>query len=230
MAAPTAEERPDRCQLCGARLAEGAVGFVCEHVAHGAMLTVLADAPSKRDPVPDMLCTACGFALEAERHDAEREANLHVVCARCYREARARNIADFTEADRARGYALARRAAYDGEWKRPRRLTIGPVSVGRTLKLGFSPIPSQHPISLERMWVEITRVLAGGELHGVLANDPQLFASKTLKAGDPVVFTEEHVLEIEREPGAATATAKAKTTATAKTTARRAARPRNPRR
>jgi hypothetical protein len=55
MAAQIAEERPDRCQLCGARLAEGAVGFVCEHVAHGAMLTVLADAPSKQDPVPDML-------------------------------------------------------------------------------------------------------------------------------------------------------------------------------
>jgi hypothetical protein len=222
MAAPTAEERPYRCQLCGARLGEGAVGFVCEHVAHGAMLTVLADVPSTRDPVPDMLCTACGFAPEAERRDAERDANLHVVCARCYREARARNIADFTDGDRARGYALARRAAYDGEWKRPRHLVIGPVSVGRTLKLGFSPIPSQHPVSLERMWVEITRVLEGGELHGVLANDPQLFASETLKAGDPVVFTEEHVLEIERDA--------AKATAKAKTTARRAARPRNPRR
>jgi hypothetical protein len=55
MAAQIAEERPDRCQLCGARLAEGAVGFVCEHVAHGAMLTVLADVSSKQAPVPDML-------------------------------------------------------------------------------------------------------------------------------------------------------------------------------
>jgi uncharacterized FlgJ-related protein len=75
-------------------------------------------------------------------------------------------------------------------------LELGKVYEGRTFKLGFSPIPSQDPISLERMWVRVTCVLKGGVIHGALANDPELFKKKTLKADDTVVFALKHVLDV----------------------------------
>ena len=46
------------------------------------------------------------------------------------------------------------------------------------------------------MWVRVTCVLKGGVIHGALANDPELFKKKTLKADDTVVFSLKHVLDV----------------------------------
>jgi hypothetical protein len=81
------------------------------------------------------------------------------------------------------------------------------MKAGRTVKLGFSPIPCTPPVSFERMWVKITCVMDGGEIHGALANDPALFRPKTLKADDTVVFTAAHVLDVEPAKTAAKETA-----------------------
>jgi hypothetical protein len=58
------------------------------------------------------------------------------------------------------------------------------------------------------MWVKITCVMDGGEIHGALANDPALFRPKTLKADDTVVFTAAHVLDVEPTRTAAKKTTK----------------------
>jgi hypothetical protein len=190
------KERPYHCRLCNAAVAEDELGYVCRHVAHGMMVTVVPDASSTGQLIPDTACTACVLAMEQEKKNAAEEADVHVVCERCYRELRKRNIDDFTAADRVQGYVLARRAQYDRLSPREKPLEIGKLYEGRVVKLGFSPIPSTSPISLERMWVNVTCVLAGGEIHGALANDPELFKRKTLKADDTVVFSAKHILDV----------------------------------
>ena len=189
------KERPYHCQLCNAALAEDELGYVCVHVAHGAWHTLLADPPALGQLIPDTPCTACGYAMAANKKDAEKKANIHIVCQPCYRKARAQNIDRFTQADVERGYILVTRAHYDRVVKREIKLNVGPITVGRELKLGFSPIPCTHPVSLERMWVRVTCLMKGGIIHGALANDPELFKRKVLKADDTVVFKAAHVLE-----------------------------------
>jgi hypothetical protein len=190
-------ERPYHCQLCNAALAEEECGFVCEHVAHGAWNTLVADGPVKGKRIPDTPCTACAFAMKAGKKNAEEKANIHIVCLDCYRKLRLQNIDAFDKDDVERGYVLVPRSKYDRVVKREINLEVGPITVGRTLKLGFSPIPSTHPISLERMWVRVTCIMKGGVVHGSLANDPELFKRKVLKANDTVVFRATHVLETE---------------------------------
>ena len=190
-------ERPYHCQLCNAALAEEECGFVCEHIAHGAWNTLLADGPVRGKSIPDTPCTACGYAMEAKKKNAEEKANIHIVCLACYRKVRAQNIDAFDKGDVERGYVLVTRKHYDRVVKREINLDVGPITVGRALKLGFSPIPSTHPISLERMWVRVSCLLKGGVIHGTLANDPELFKRKVLKANDTVVFKAGHVLETE---------------------------------
>ena len=197
MAKRTAKERPYHCRLCNAALAEDGLGYVCEHVAHGTMLTLLADAPPAGQRIPDTACTACGAAMDRHEKNAAEKANIHIVCQPCYRKARAQNIDQFTKADIAKGYVLVSRAHYDRIVKREIKLDVGKITVGRELKLGFSPIPSKHPISLERMWVRVTCLLEGGVVHGALANDPELFKRKVLKANDTVEFKAAQVLETE---------------------------------
>lgn len=189
-----ARERPYHCQLCNTPLAEDELGYVCGHVAHGAWLTLLPDAAAGQ-PIPDTPCTACGRAMAANQKNAEQKANIHIVCRPCYRKARARNIDRFTAADVERGYVLVPRAHYDRVVKPEIKLNVGPITVGRELKLGFSPIPCTPPVSLERMWVRVTCLLKGGVIHGALANDPELFKRKTLKADDTVVFKAAHILD-----------------------------------
>jgi len=191
------KERPYHCQLCDAALAEEECGFVCEHVAHGAWNTLLADRAAKGKSIPDTPCTACAFAMEAKKKNAEAKANIHIVCLACYRKQRAQNIDTFTKEDVERGYVLVSRRHYDSVVKREINLEVGVIEVGRALKLGFSPIPSTHPISLERMWVRVTCLMKGGVIHGSLANDPELFKRKVLKADDTVIFKAGHVLETE---------------------------------
>jgi hypothetical protein len=194
MAKPTPKERPYHCKLCNAALAEDELGFVCQHIAHGMMVTLVADPPSREKPLPDTPCTACHLAMSQQKKNAEANANIHVVCARCYRTVRSRNVDYFTPADREQGYVLVKRSHYDRFAPREKPLSIGPLFEGREL------IPSTDPISVERMWVRVTCVLKGGVIHGALANDPQLFKRKTLKADDTVVFKAGHVLEIEAKP------------------------------
>ncbi|MDB5212649.1 MAG: hypothetical protein JWO86_576 [Myxococcaceae bacterium] len=190
------KERPYHCRLCNKALAEDELGYVCRHVAHGMMVTLVPDASSDAARIPDTACTACVLAMEQGKKDAAERADVHVVCAGCYRDCRKRNIDDFTAADRAQGYVLARRTQYERLSPPEKPLEIGGVYEGRVFKLGFSPIPSQDPISLERMWVRVTCVLKGGVIHGALANDPELFKRKTLKADDTVVFSTKHVLDV----------------------------------
>lgn len=199
MAKSPPKERPYHCKLCNEPLAESELGFVCQHVAHGTMVTFVAAPPTRDKPIPDTPCTACDLALTEESRHAEGNANIHVVCGPCYRKVRARNIDYFTPADRERGYVLVKRAHYDTVAPREKPLAIGQLFEGRELKVGFSPIPSTEPISLERMWVRVTHV-KGGVIHAALANDPQLFKRKTLKADDTVVLKAHHVLEIEANP------------------------------
>lgn len=200
MATRDPKDRPYHCRLCNTALAEDELGFVCQHVAHGSMVTLVAGPPSKEKPIPDTPCTACDRAMTQQKKNAELDADIHVVCRSCYRAVRRRNIDYFTDDDAERGYVLVQRAHYDRFAPRDKPLAIGPLREGRELKLGFSPIPSTAPISLERMWVRVTCVLKGGVVHGALANDPQLFKRKTLKADDTVVFKASHVLEIEAQP------------------------------
>jgi hypothetical protein len=195
-AAKDVKERPYHCRLCEQALAEDELGYVCRHVAHGMMVTLVPDASSAGQLIPDTACTACVFAMEQKKKDAEQKADVHVVCVQCYRELRKRNIDDFTATDREQGYVLAKRSQYDRLSPPPKPLELGKVYEGRTFKLGFSPIPSQDPISLERMWVRVTCMLKGGVIHGALANDPELFKKKTLKADDTVVFSMKHVLDV----------------------------------
>ena len=191
-----AKERPYHCRLCDQALAEDELGYVCRHVAHGMMITLVPDASSDGQRTPDTACTACVLAMEQKKKDAEQKADVHVVCERCYRELRKRHIDDFTAADREQGYVLAKRSQYDRLSPPLKPLELGKVYEGRTFKLGFSPIPSQDPISLERMWVRVTCILKGGVIHGALANDPELFKKKTLKSDDTVVFSLKHVLDV----------------------------------
>jgi hypothetical protein len=195
-AAKDAKERPYHCRLCDQALAEDELGYVCRHVAHGTMVTLVPDASGAGQVIPDTACTGCVLAMDQKKKDAETKADVHVVCERCYRELRKRNIDDFTAADREQGYVLAKRSQYDRLSPPVKPLELGNVYEGRTFKLGFSPIPSQDPISLERMWVRVTCVLKGGVIHGALANDPELFKKKTLKADDTVVFSLKHVLDV----------------------------------
>jgi hypothetical protein len=195
-ASKDAKERPYHCRLCDQALAEDELGYVCRHVAHGMMVTLVPDASGDGQVVPDTACTACVLAMGQKKKDAETKADVHVVCERCYRELRKRHIDDFTPADREQGYVLAKRSQYDRFSPPVKPLELGKVYEGRTFKLGFSPIPSQDPISLERMWVRVTCVLKGGVIHGALANDPELFKKKTLKADDTVVFSLKHVLDV----------------------------------
>jgi hypothetical protein len=134
--------------------------------------------------------------MEQKKKNAAEQADVHVVCARCYRDLRKRNIDDFTVADRERGYVLAKRAQFDRLSPREKPLDMGKLHEGRVVKLGFSPIPSTSPISLERMWVNVTCMLRGGQIHGALANDPELFKRKTLKADDTVVFSAKNILDV----------------------------------
>ena len=193
----TPKERPYHCQLCNGALAEDECGFVCEHIAHGAWNTLVADGPVKGSKIPDTPCTACAFAMDAKKKNAEEKANIHIVCLACYRKQRGQNIDTFTAEDTERGYVLVSRKHYDSVVKREMSLDVGPIAVGRALKLGFSPIPSTQPVSLERMWVRVTCLLKGGVIHGSLANDPELFKRKVLKENDTVIFKERHVLETE---------------------------------
>lgn len=195
-ASKDAKERPYHCRLCDQALAEDELGYVCRHVAHGMMVTLVPDASGDGQAIPDTACTACVLAMDQKKRDAETKADVHVVCERCYRELRKRHIDDFTPADLEQGYVLAKRSQYDRLSPPSKPLELGKVYEGRTFKLGFSPIPSQDPISLERMWVRVTCVLKGGVIHGALANDPELFKKKTLKADDTVVFSVKHVLDI----------------------------------
>ncbi len=196
-ATATVRERPYHCRLCNEPRAEDELGYVCCHVAHGTMVTLVADTAGAKEGqvIPDTACTACILAMDAKKKNADANADVHVVCARCYRECRKRNIDDFTPADRAQGYVLAKRPQYDRLEPRTKPLDIGKIYEGRVVKLGFSPIPSTHPISLERMWVRVT-CLVKGALHGALANDPELFKRKTLKADDTVVFAAKHILDV----------------------------------
>jgi len=191
------KERPYHCQLCNAALAEEECGFVCEHIAHGAWNTLVAAGAVKGKSIPDTPCTACASAMESKKKNAEEKANIHIVCLGCYRKQRAQNIDTFTQEDVERGYVLVSRKHYDSVVKREINLEVGPIEVGRALKLGFSPIPSTQPVSLERMWVRVTCLLKGGVIHGSLANDPELFKRKVLEADDTVIFKERHVLETE---------------------------------
>jgi hypothetical protein len=191
-----AKERPYHCRLCDAALAEDELGYVCTHVAHGMMVTLVPDASSTGQLIPDTACTACVQAMDEKKKNASDAADVHVVCLRCYRDCRLRNIDDFAAADREQGYVLGLRTQYDRLEPREQPLEIGNLYEGRVLKLGFSPIPSRHPISFERMWVRVTCVLKGGVIHGALANDPELFKRKTLKADDTVVFSAKHVLDV----------------------------------
>jgi len=200
MAKTTPKERPYHCNVCNVALAEDELGFVCQHVVHGTLVPLVADAPTKDKPIPDTPCSACDLAMKEGKRDAEAKANIHVVCVPCYRTARRRNIDDFTPADREQGYVLVKRAHYDRVVPRAKPLEIGPIIEGREFKLGFAPIPSTAPISLERMWVRVKAVRKGGTLEGTLANDPQLFKRKTLKAASTVLFKAGHVLEIEAKP------------------------------
>jgi hypothetical protein len=205
------KERPYHCRLCNGALAEDELGYVCTHVAHGMMVTLVPDASSVAQLIPDTACTACVQAMEQQKKNASDAADVHVVCLRCYRDRRQRNIDAFTVADREQGYVLGLRAQYDRLEPRAEPLEIGNLYEGRVLKLGFSPIPSMHPISFERMWVRVMCVLKGGVIHGALANDPELFKRKTLKADDTVVFSAKHVLDVipETKKGAMEAAKKA---------------------
>lgn len=210
MPKPTVKERPYHCQVCNAALAEDELGYVCEHVAHGAWLTVLADKPDKGQLIPDTPCTACGYAMAAQQKNAEEKANIHIICKPCYRKQRAQTIDYFTPEDAERGYVLVPRSHYDRVVKREINLEVGPITEGRALKLGFSPIPSTYPIALERMWVRVTCLMKGGVIHGALANDPELFKRKVLKAKDTIVFKAAHVLETEPPKAKRTKEPKAK--------------------
>ena len=219
------KERPYHCRLCNQALAEDELGYVCRHVAHGMMVTLVPDASSPEGQlIPDTACTACVLAMEQKKKKkADEQADVHVVCARCYRDLRKRNIDDFTAADRERGYVLAKRAQVDRLSPRARPLDIGKLHEGRVVKLGFSPIPSTSPISLESMWVNVTCVLRGGEIHGALANDPELFKRKTLKADDTVVFSAKNVLDVIPETKKAVQAAQKTAQKTAKKTAQKTA-------
>ena len=189
--------RPYTCQLCAAALAEDELGFVCEHVAHGVWQTIAADKPTREAPTPDVPCTACAAAMEAGKKNAEEKANIHIVCRPCYKKLRAQSIDAFTKEDEARGYVLLTRAHHDRIVKREINLDVGPMEIGRTLKLGFVTLPSTYPIALERMWVRVTGKQKGGIVEARLANNPELFKRKVLKPDSVVLFKPAHVLETE---------------------------------
>ena len=210
--------RPYQCQLCAAAVAEDELGFVCEHVAHGAWQTIASEKPTREAPMPDAPCTACAAAMEAGKKNAEEKANIHVVCQPCYRKVRAQSLDAFTKEDEERGYVLLTRAHHDRIVKREINLDVGPMEIGRTLKLGFVTLPSTSPIALERMWVRVVGKQKGGIVEGLLANNPSQFKRRVLKADSVILFKPAHVLETEppkakrsKEPRATPASKKAKT-------------------
>lgn len=189
------KERPYECQLCHAPLAEDELGFACEHIAHGTWHSFFAAKPKRGRPIPDTPCSGCAAAIEAKKKNAESNANIHIMCRACYTNRRARNIDYATAEDVERGYVLVTRAHYEQIVKPEINMAVGPIAEGQVLKLGFSPIPTTWPVALERMWVRVTSVRKGGFIEGSLANHPELFKRKVLKANDMVVFKAAHVLE-----------------------------------
>ncbi|MDB4940692.1 MAG: hypothetical protein JWP97_226 [Labilithrix sp.] len=195
------KERPYECQLCHALLAEDELAYVCEHVARGEWQTLAGDKPTRDVPTPDLPCTACALAFGQGKKKAEQIANIHLVCRPCYKTVRARNIDGITDEDRARGYVLVRRVHWERAMKQEIIPDIPPIEAGQTLRLGFSPIPSTWPVTIEPMWVRVTEPPKRGVAQGKLAAHPELFKRKVLKAHDAVAFKASQVLEAQAPRG-----------------------------
>lgn len=97
-----------------------------------------------------------------------------------------------TEADLARGWALAHRdqvATFRGEPLHP----LSRLRPGRFAKLTFVTVPPRSPRPIESMWVRVTRRSDGG-WHGELDNEPEVLTQ--LELGSEIVFGDHQVVGV----------------------------------
>jgi len=67
--------------------------FVCQHVARGSALGFFC-YPDPEDPRPDAWCSECNAVMLAGggwNEESEKSADITLLCADCYDEARRRN-------------------------------------------------------------------------------------------------------------------------------------------
>jgi hypothetical protein len=173
-------------------------GQVCQHLVHGQLLTYNTSARDT-DEIPDTACTSCYFRYheKGDVPDVWEQMRLHTVCARCHDAIMTRNVLPGAH-EQWRGYALVsapQYAAAHPEWRPPRQA----LRNGDHVKVGFSPIPSRAPVSIEKMWLRITGTTNDGAFIGVLDNDPRHFAPDVLRCGDEVAFQGQSVLDVLRD-------------------------------
>jgi hypothetical protein len=181
------------CSRCGKQSEQ--TGEVCQHLVHGELLTYYT-APSDGSGLPDTACTAC-FALYEKLDNAPEvwsTMRLHVICEDCYPAIVAKHVLP-TQRDMERGFAIVSRKRYASAKGMDVVDASGHCALGSFAKLAFAPLPSQHPLSVEKMWVRIEG-LDRDALEGVLDNDPEHFDPDVLKAGDKIEFSRDDVLEV----------------------------------
>jgi hypothetical protein len=169
-------------------------GAACQHLVHGVLLTYNL-ATARAEQLPDAACTDCYFTYErAGDVDAVWDKmGLHMLYRNCYQEVLVKHVLPTPE-EQERGFSLVTHDKYYSV--RPLEAPqVGALPKGAFVKLGFFPIPSQHPRDIEKMWVRILRVTSAGMFQGELDNDPKFFDDAILRAGSELEFSADHVLE-----------------------------------
>lgn len=138
------------CDVCDTT--DRPLGAVCQHLVHGALLTYTT-APRKAGEIPDTACTGCDATHKCEGWSAAKESvSIHMVCDRCYAIVEKRNILA-TEREYDKGFALVSELQVAASEGRPPNQHRSLPERGFA-KLGFSPIPSKHPLGagLDPLW------------------------------------------------------------------------------
>ncbi len=162
-----------------------ATGAVCQHLVHGELLTYNRSEP-RYDGLPDVACTAC-YGLYAEASDVPKvwaAMAIHLLCSQCYEQTLGNHVLP-TPAEQDSGFALVTRKQYYAVRRQPEAM-VEHLEKGSFLMLGFSPVPSIHPKSIEKMWVKLDHISDEGLLSGVLDNDPTYFRHDVLSAGSTI--------------------------------------------
>jgi hypothetical protein len=185
-----------RCDVCD--LASERFGAVCQHIVHGKYQTYTL-APRETPELPDTACTSCSEKYNHLGDVAEvwTTMQIHLACESCYADLLSRQLSS-DSIDFERNYRLIKVDEYAQINGSRRELQDDRIVTDGFVKLGFSPVPSTFPISLEKMWVRVVSRM-GHVVTGILDNDPGVISHNILHSGSKITFGIEHVLEIFEE-------------------------------
>ncbi len=179
--------------------------FICHHLVHGSGVGFYYG--NENDIRPDAWCYDCDQRLmqnNGEWNDEiESLAKITVICANCYDDVRLRN-----EIPHKRIPPQKRPTIEEDKWelasatrmnqlhpetfKIPLATEISKLEINGSVKLLFA-FSDGDKISLERMWVKITKIEVG-EFTGILETKPMNI--KSLKLKTKIKFTSDYVASI----------------------------------